>query len=323
MSSSKYPFEGEGKSQPSSPAAEVTPPANDAEHSDRDPDGSVRRLRRRIREKLRAQGRPAPDSPPPPPTLAYSHPLARELLDAGGEVIYEKISCWIVKHACGTRVTKFHLRGIRPAEVEAMRFVSEHTTIPVPRVYDVGEQHLTMEFIEGETLKEAWENTLSVEDRALVVRQLRDYVNQLRAIKSPDGVICSFGGRPAVDSRFFYLEGGPFADEAAYNDFLVSDLVGHSSVRDMIRSQMREDHEIVLTHGDLHAINILARPGVGVVAIIDWELAGFYPEYLDLVRPFRPADWTCGYYKELLNIFPQRYDAEWVVEMVLHQWSHH
>lgn len=65
------------------------------------------------------------------------------------------------------------------------------------------------------------------------------------------------------------------------------------------------------------------RPGVGVVAIIDWELAGFYPEYLELVRSFYPIDWTCGYYKELLNIFPQRYDAEWVVKMVLHQWSRH
>lgn len=65
-----------------------------------------------------------------------------------------------------------------------------------------------------------------------------------------------------------------------------------TGVRDIIRSQMREreDHQIVLTHGDLHAINVLARPGVGVVAIIDWELAGFYPEYLEMVRPYRPFD---------------------------------
>ncbi len=204
-----------------------------------------------------------------------------------------------------------------------MRFVSEHTTIPVPRVYDVGERHLTMELMAGETLQKAWETTLSPADRQLVVRQLRDYVGQLRAIKSPDGAICSFGGRPAVDSRFFYLEGGPFASEAAYNDFLVSDLNGYASLPGMIRSQMRDDHDIVLTHGDLHSVNIMARPGVGVVGIIDWELAGFYREYLELVRPFYPADTTCGYYEELLNIFPQRYDAEWVIDMVLHQWSHH
>ena len=318
--------EGDGHA---SQAAEAGTPAterrtiNGATVNDQDPDGSVRRVRRMIREKLRAQGRPAPDSPPRPTPLADSHPFARELLDAGGEVIYEKISCWIVKHACHTKVTKFHLRGIRPAEVEAMRFIAEHTTIPVPRVYDAGEKHLTMEFIEGERLREAWDKSLSIEDQALVVQQLRDYITQLRAVKSSDGIICSFGGRPAVDSRMFYLEGGPFANEAAYNDFLVSDLVGDASVRDMIRTQLRGDHAIVLTHGDLHAINIMVRPGVGVVAVLDWELAGFYPEYLELVRPFRAADWTCGYYKELLNIFPQRYDAEWVVEMVLHQWSHH
>ncbi|KAK3939229.1 putative kinase [Diplogelasinospora grovesii] len=322
MSSSEYAPERVGDKQPLSPG-EPSQPAKDADHSTSDgPDTSTRRLRKLVREKLRARGQQPPDSPPPPPK-PFVNPLTRELLDAGGEVIYEKLSCWLVKHACGTRVTKFNHHGIRPSEVEAMRFVSEHTSIPVPRVYDVGERHFTMEFIEGETLDRAWENTLSVEDRALVGRQLRDYIDQLRAIKSPDGIICSFGGRPAVDSRLFFHEGGPFANEAAYNDFLVSDLTGHSSVRDMIRTQMRADHEIVLSHGDLHAINIMARPGVGVVGIVDWELAGYYPEYLDLLKLFRPAIWECGYYKELLNIFPQRYDAEFVVDMVLTQWSRH
>jgi hypothetical protein len=149
------------------------------------------------REKRQAQGLPAPPSPPPPPTL--NHPLARELFDAGGKVIYEKsYVCWLVKHACGTKVTKFHRIRTRPTEAEAMRFVAEHTTIPVPRVYDVGDNHLTMEFIEGESLEKSWAK-LSPDDQALVVRQLRDYVGQLRAIKSPDGRICSFDGGPATD----------------------------------------------------------------------------------------------------------------------------
>lgn len=54
----------------------------------------------------------------------------RELLEAGGTVIYEKMFCWLIKHACGTKVTKYNTRGIRPSEVEAVRFVSEHTSIP-------------------------------------------------------------------------------------------------------------------------------------------------------------------------------------------------
>ncbi|AEO63945.1 175c8d9f-837a-4ac4-a1c0-9063bd526075 [Thermothielavioides terrestris] len=298
--------------------------ATHPDHGDNDDSISAsefnRRLRRMYRERMLAKGIRVPDSPPPPPKGSI-HPLAQSLLDAGGTVIYEKLTCCLIKHVCGTRVTKFRSLGFRRAEAEAMRFVSAHTSIPIPRVYDVGERHLTMEFIEGETLATAWDK-LSAEDRLLVTRQLRDYVGQLRTFKSPDGLICSFDGGPAVDARrLCHVEGGPFATEAAYNDFLVSDLLGkHASIRDMIRSQMRTDHEIVLSHGDLHDINIMVRPGAGVVAIVDWELAGYYPEYVDLVRLFR-SSWLCGYYDELLNIFPRRYDAEFVVDQTITHWS--
>ncbi|KAK4242730.1 putative kinase [Achaetomium macrosporum] len=272
----------------------VIPPAKDIESRDEDLKESMRRVRRLIREKLRTQGKPVPDSPPSPHSLANSHPLSRELVIGGGEVIDEKLSCWMLNDACSTRVTKLNLRGIRPAEVEAMRFVSEYTTIPVPQVYYVGEQHFTMELIKDETLQKAWENTLCVEDRALVVHQLRHFINQLRTIRSQDGAICSFGGRSAVDARFLYVESGRSPLRPS-NDFLVSDML--------------DDHEIVLTHSDLHACNI--------------TLAGFYPESLELVRPFRGAGWTNGFYKELLNIFPQRYDAEWLVETAFYQWTRH
>ncbi|KAL2142644.1 hypothetical protein VTI28DRAFT_858 [Corynascus sepedonium] len=116
------------------------------------------------REKLEAP------SPPPTPNPS-SYTLSDELLDLEGQVIYKRFSCWIVKHACGTRLTKFRRGGVQPSEAEAMRFVSEHITIPVPRVYDVGKEHITMEFVEGKTLAKAWEDILSAEDRTRVVHQ--------------------------------------------------------------------------------------------------------------------------------------------------------
>lgn len=284
---------------------------------------TTRRLAKMYREKMLARGMQIPNPPPQPPT-PLSNPLARTLLEAGGEVISEHMTKCVVKHVCVTRVSKFYNLGGCLSEVEAMRFVSRHTTIPVPRVYAAGEQHFTMEFIEGETLAQAWGNTLSAEDKTLVCRQLRDYISQLRALKSPNGLICSFGGRPVIDARRrSSYRGGPFTNEAAYNDFLVSDLIGPSKIHDIIRRQMRADHEIVLSHGDLHDINIMVRPGVGVVAIIDWEKAGYYPEYVDLLTPLRTTQWSSGYYEELLNIFPQQYDAEFMVDQVLSQWSKH
>jgi aminoglycoside phosphotransferase len=325
MPSSQHAPKAEQPPQPGQPAEPPPLPAENVNLNDGVDSGSetTRRLEKMYREKMLARGVQIPNPPPPPPTPINS-PLARTLLGAGGKVISKHVTKWVIKHACGTRVTKFNSLGLCLSEVEAMRFVASHTTIPVPRVYEAGEQHFTMEFIEGETLAQAWGTTLSAEDKTLVSRQLRDYISQLRAIKSPDGLICSFGGRPVLDARrWSSYKGGPFANEDAYNDFLVSDLIGPAKIRDMIRGQMRADHKIVLSHGDLHDINIMVRPGAGVVAIIDWEKAGYYPEYLDLLTPLRTAQWTCGYYTELFNIFPQHYDAEFMVDQVLCQWSRH
>lgn len=302
--------------------AEDDSPTSKILHDKEDAEESTRRVRSLIREKLQARGMPGPPSPPVPPE-AYHNPRVRVLLEAGGEIIHEKFGCWVIKHACGTKVTK--VRGTRSflGEAEAMRFVAENTTIPLPYVHDYGEDHITMDFVQGETLKTAWNDSFPEADKIAVRRQLSEYIDQLRAIKSPDGSICSFGGRPVNDTRRYFHEGGPFANEASYNDFLVSDLGGGPCITDMVRTQLRDDHDIVLTHGDLHGINILVRPGEGIVAIIDWERCGFYPEYFDLLQPFFPASWECGYYHELLDIFPQRYDAEFLADQVLTMYSKH
>lgn len=53
----------------------------------------------------------------------------------------------------------------------------------------------------------------------------------------------------------------------------------------VIQQTVRElkGHEIVLTYGDLHAGNIIFRSD-GTVVILDWGLAGFWPEYWEFYR---------------------------------------
>ncbi|KAK4150229.1 kinase-like domain-containing protein [Chaetomidium leptoderma] len=243
------------------------------------------------------------------PCIAQGYPVLRsDSLE--GTVIYELFGRKVIRH--GDMATKINPQGINPSEVEVMRFLREHTTIPVPRVHASTHTSITMDFIEGITLQKAW-NNLSDAERATVSAQLRDYLNQLRAIKGT--CIGAFGGGPAVDSRRFSFEGGPFTTEAEWNDFLLEGLVAKCppAIRSIVLSQLRTDHDIVLTHGDLAATNILIRDG-NIVAIIDWERAGFYPEYLDLLKPLRGPDWRVGYYNALLDIFPRRYDAEYLVD---------
>ncbi|OAK95130.1 hypothetical protein IQ06DRAFT_64414 [Phaeosphaeriaceae sp. SRC1lsM3a] len=56
-------------------------------------------------------------------------------------------------------------------------------------------------------------------------------------------------------------------------------------------------HDIVLTHGDISPRSIIVRDGK-VVAILDWEMAGYYPEYWESVKAlFRPV-WEKGWEKD-------------------------
>ncbi|GAW20300.1 hypothetical protein ANO14919_098020 [Xylariales sp. No.14919] len=231
-----------------------------------------------------------------------------------GTIIYEVGSRRIIRN--GDRVTKIvPLNGIRESEVEAMRFVREHTTIPVPRVYATTPKSITMDYVEGTTLEKAWKG-LSDADRVEIMNQLRGYVDQLRAIKG--SYIGGLGRTPAVDERRFFDEGGPFESEAEWNDFLLGGAKGACPeiLQSMLRSQLRTDHEIVFTHGDLHSCNIMVRDG-RIVAILDWENAGFYPEYHELVKPLRSPRWRVGYYNALPDIFLRRYDAEYIVDQFL------
>ncbi|KAL2204521.1 hypothetical protein CC79DRAFT_1337057 [Sarocladium strictum] len=99
---------------------------------------SVSKVKELINRKLKERGYPVP-APPPLSPQATHHLVAVKILEEGGELFYEKFSKCLIKHACGTKVTKMDSRGIRLSEVEALRFVAENTTIPVPSVSEVGD----------------------------------------------------------------------------------------------------------------------------------------------------------------------------------------
>lgn len=71
-------------------------------------------------------------------------------------------------------------RNIRLAEAEAMKFVSENTTIPVPKITSAyiidGIGHIIMDYIPGHTLAYAWKNLLNKDEKDAIVLQLKDYV---------------------------------------------------------------------------------------------------------------------------------------------------
>ncbi|RKP35941.1 kinase-like domain-containing protein, partial [Dimargaris cristalligena] len=125
-------------------------------------------------------------------------------------------------------------------EVQAMQFIKEHTTIPVPDIYsyhiDGPDSFIEMERIAGITLEECIaQNRVTADHRQRIAEQLNDYIQQMRKVQ---------------------------------NDVMFS------------KHLKQRMYTINLTHGELLPSNIMVDPDTcQITGILDWEFSGFYPEY--------------------------------------------
>lgn len=189
---------------------------------------------------------------------------------------------------------------VRMAEAETMKFVRASTTIPVPEVHnsyvddETGHVVIVMDFVEGENLDKAWDK-LGSEDRESVINQLRGYMEQLRQFKG--SFIGSVDGTWCNDQFFTEDLGqyGPYETEDDFNQGIVRAMKKDHPYTYVdwicdVWVDVMTGHDIVLTHGDLDPRNILVQ-GSEVVAILDWEFAGYYPEYWEYCKALRHPEW--------------------------------
>ncbi|EKM56140.1 uncharacterized protein PHACADRAFT_257219 [Phanerochaete carnosa HHB-10118-sp] len=180
--------------------------------------------------------------------------------------------------------------GWEAEEAATLHYIRLHTTIPVPGVYAQadghGSRYLLMDRVEGENLELAWHH-LNDEQRDAIAEQLQDYVFQLRALPPMHGLrVCAVNGGALRDSRITSTgKIGPFADEAEFNDFIVpmAESFICTEILEETRRRMRDNHQVVFTHGDLAPRNILVK-GSQIVAVLDWAQAGWLPEHWELVK---------------------------------------
>lgn len=208
-------------------------------------------------------------------------------------------------------------------EFNALKMVRQYTTVPVPRPIDVvsgpGEfdGYFLMSRVPGVSFAICMER-LSDRDFTDFISQMQEYISQLRAIPknvSPEFAICNTLGQACRDTRI--RDGdpiGPFADETAFSQLLRNP-----------NEPSRRGHSILFTHADLNARNILVdqvtqldgRKVWKVAGIVDWESAGFYPEYWEYTRSlfegFRYPERTRDMLHELFKVFGD-YSKEFDVE---------
>ncbi|QPC72259.1 hypothetical protein HYE68_003011 [Fusarium pseudograminearum] len=196
---------------------------------------------------------------------------------------------------------------------------------------------------EGETLEAVWPRLLTSHKRS-IQQQLNTIFQQLR-LKGRGLVknnptpqrIGSFVSRRCKDTRRDLREAEmPIQQEAQFNDFLCRQpRRTETPWIKMVRSFMSDDHELVMTHGDLHPRNIMVRwdshtevtaeseKCIRITSLIDWEVAGWYPAYWEFVKALSTvpqrgplADW-CDYLPtEAIGSWPK----EFAMDLLISRW---
>ncbi|KAI1144714.1 hypothetical protein F4825DRAFT_467884 [Nemania diffusa] len=246
---------------------------------------------------------------------------------SNGVAIYEDLNL----------VVKFDdLRFLRREEAQALRAIRQafpDGEVPVPEVFGwkvCGHRmFLYMSLIVGKTLREAWP-LLTKHDKSAISSELSHIVTALRRV-SPDpsgpfigtllplhafdsvsaGLLLSRHDRTdlglsnlgsvsrgPVQDRFFHFDHveGPFLTIKSFQDWLLAAAT---------RQQVRPDNIIISSdeHGAYH-----------IAGIIDWEQAGWYPEYWEYFKLYYGVEidhkWrTEGWADKVMKPFEDEFTA--------------
>ncbi|TVY15577.1 hypothetical protein LARI1_G007835 [Lachnellula arida] len=226
------------------------------------------------------------------------------------------------------RIVKFG-RDVQLAEAAALRFVAENTTIPVPKVHCAFEhkhvKYIVMDRIDGEEIGNGWSERPEAE-RASLLRQLKGYFDQLRNIPHPrPGIIAAVDMQELYEPRTYNgrYGFGPFANEADFNRFLrfgIKDgrgVLKETGERSLVTADEGSDMRMVVKMQDqlqgLTKYASLMEMLGKIVAIIDFELSGFYPEYWEYTCAMN-VNIQDGFWKAEIGKFLDPYPRELEIE---------
>ncbi|KAI9710955.1 MAG: hypothetical protein M1820_002392 [Bogoriella megaspora] len=211
------------------------------------------------------------------------------------------------------------------AEFQSLRLVEKHTSIPAPRALDTirfrDSSFLLMTGLPGEKIGRMI-HTMTDEQLHAAVRDLKEYIAELRQIPNRNGSeyqICNALGGGILDWRIgdSQREELRFRDEARFNQYLTYDLPLGEDARKLILKSHSVKHDIVFTHADLNLRNILVDGSGKISGIVDWECAGWYPEYWEYTKAHFTVRHTVRWIADVVDqIFPNYRDELQVEDML-------
>ncbi|KAE8354951.1 kinase-like protein [Aspergillus coremiiformis] len=203
-------------------------------------------------------------------------------------------------------------------EGHALLLLEHSLSIPAPRLYAMYKHekqlYMVMQYMPGVELEHAWPS-LTAEEKDSLLRQLRSIFQEIRSLSPGKTCYGNIAGGPVPHRYFLTPEtnpaiNGPFETDDDFHAAL--SLRSHQNWADNQRHGWTSDffarhlpsalrgHRLTLTHGDLYRRNILVQKvsdpvsnthTYRVTAIVDWETAGWYPEYWEYASSFALFQW--------------------------------
>ncbi|KFZ00758.1 hypothetical protein V500_00949 [Pseudogymnoascus sp. VKM F-4518 (FW-2643)] len=209
-----------------------------------------------------------------------------------------------------------------PSEASTMQFISQHTSIPVPRIIcsftHKGWTYIVMERSYGDMIGRGWPSRTD-ESKAKILSQLKEMVADMRRIAPPNSAVSNIDGGILYDCRIHGpMQFGPFKNIQDFHKYLRGGLETYVDnpvdISELIEWQGRPWSAPVFTHSDLSSLNILAR-GDEVVGIIDWETAGWYPAYWEYTTASQ-VNLQNSFWKEEVDKFLEPMPKELTIEEI-------
>ncbi|EEH07880.1 conserved hypothetical protein [Histoplasma capsulatum G186AR] len=205
-------------------------------------------------------------------------------------------------------------------EASALQLVENHCSINAPKlidhvIIDEFSGFILMTRIDGYPLNQVMYRT-TYEEREQIGKDLAKWIDEFRQIPNKSKhLIAGASGGPICDHLYEGRTPGPFNSTAEFADDItqfVFNLEQHKS-QQPIAKLYKKHYNVCFTHSDLHLSNIIVQDG-RLFGLIDWENAGFKPEYWEFVRalwPYAGDKRSTAIYR---TAFGDTYEDEWEAE---------
>ncbi len=210
-------------------------------------------------------------------------------------------------------------RRVHYGEEVAARLIKQHTNVPVPVIvfsrYNDKEGTIGMAYVPGYPLDSIWDG-LNEQDKERVCHDIWAMIMRWRQIPRPAELAhryqCLADGSSATrDPLIKDLQNPPRPlntdEEVRARIYQRYRRCGGDRYADTLPDMLPRCSESVFTHADVAPRNLIVDSTGHITGVIDWEMAGWYPdywEYANIMKPTNDEDWQ-GW---MDRTAPQRWD---------------